>query len=338
MAIQPLVSVLIPMRNGERWIAETVASVQAQTCSQWELIIVNDKSDDRGPEIVSQLAHDDTRIHLLENQGEGILPALQTAFQHSRGTYITRHDHDDLMTPLRLEEMRKAAEKGGPKALVIGLVEYFADHGELGAGFRSYATWLNETTINRTTFRDIYRECTVPSPAWLTHRNNLLDCNAFNHSFYPEDYELAFRFRKAELDLVPVNKTVLRWRDHPNRISRKSAVYADNRFTALKVRHFLEQDHNPAKALVVWGAGKRGKQIAQRLTHHGVPFRWACNNPRKVGHEIYGVRLEDVSTLEFERNCTVLVAVGAPEERTKIQNTLVQTKGLPLGEQVHLFC
>ncbi|RMF25197.1 MAG: glycosyltransferase, partial [Bacteroidetes bacterium] len=172
----------------------------------------------------------DNRIKVLQNEQKGIAPALRLAFEHSRGSLITRMDADDLMLPAKLETLAGLLEATGPGHVATGGVSYFAEGKKLGAGYRQYAEWLNGLAAIGLHFREIYRECVIPSPCWMAQREDLVRIGAFTEDTYPEDYDLCFRMYHGGLKVVSVPEPLHQWRDHPRRTSRNSEVYRDNRF------------------------------------------------------------------------------------------------------------
>jgi teichuronic acid biosynthesis glycosyltransferase TuaG len=102
---QNLVSIITPSFNSEKFIAETIASVQNQTHINWEMIIVDDCSTDYTVSIIEQFIKNDDRIHLFQldkNSGAGI--ARDIALSKAKGDYIAFLDADDLWKPLKLEK------------------------------------------------------------------------------------------------------------------------------------------------------------------------------------------------------------------------------------------
>lgn len=100
----PVVSIITPLFNAERFIKETINSVIQQTYTDWEWIIVNDCSSDKSVEIVESFAANEPRIkliHLKENSGTGI--AKNTALKEAKGNYIAFIDSDDCWFPQKLE-------------------------------------------------------------------------------------------------------------------------------------------------------------------------------------------------------------------------------------------
>jgi glycosyltransferase involved in cell wall biosynthesis len=102
--IKPLVSVIVPLFNSEKFIEKTILSVQNQTHSNWEMIIVDDCSKDNSVAIIEQYIANDNRIKLWrlnKNSGTGI--ARNLAVSKAKGDYIAFLDADDLWKPIKLE-------------------------------------------------------------------------------------------------------------------------------------------------------------------------------------------------------------------------------------------
>jgi glycosyltransferase involved in cell wall biosynthesis len=98
---QPLVGIAMPAYNASRFISETIKSVQAQTLSDWELVIVNDGSTDKTMEIIQTFA--DPRIRLVSQPNQGRGPARARAMRRTRGEYVAFLDADDLWEPEMLQ-------------------------------------------------------------------------------------------------------------------------------------------------------------------------------------------------------------------------------------------
>ena len=302
----PQVSIIMPFKNEERWIVDCLTSIKKQTMADWELIAVDDHSTDTGPQLLSTIASEDLRIKCYVNEGTGIIDALKTGFINAAGQYITRMDADDIMMPNKLNSLLQSCYKSGNGSVAVGLVRYFSDS-TLGSGYISYADWLNKHTSKASNFMDIYLECPIPSPCWMMHRSDLELCGAFRSNVYPEDYDLAFRMRNHGLKVIGVNEVIHQWRDHPERASRNSPHYSDNRFTSIKIDQFLSTDRKVNVPLIVWGAGKKGKSITSELIRHEQTFRWITNNTRKTGVEIKGTIIEHPDILHHLDECQVIV-------------------------------
>jgi teichuronic acid biosynthesis glycosyltransferase TuaG len=113
MGSAPLVSIIIPTFNMERYITETIESVRKQSFKDWEVIVVDDCSTDSTGLIVNRLVELDPRIRYFRLSSNSNLPAVPRNYgiKQSRGKYIAFLDHDDLWSPSKLERQIWVLEK-----------------------------------------------------------------------------------------------------------------------------------------------------------------------------------------------------------------------------------
>ena len=99
------VSVIIPLYNRAQWIAETIASVQAQTYPYWEAIVVDDGSTDNSYAVVEELTRQDSRIKLIRRRRnpKGASVCRNIGLQHATSDFVIFLDSDDLLAPFCLE-------------------------------------------------------------------------------------------------------------------------------------------------------------------------------------------------------------------------------------------
>jgi len=318
-----LVSILTPFKNTVKYLPECIESIQNQKYTNWELIIVDDDSSDGSYELVNNYALNDSRIKLFKNSGNGIIEALRLAFNNSKGEFITRMDSDDIMTPNKLEVLAKSLFEYGKQHVAIGLVKYFSEVG-ISDGFARYEFWLNNLTQIGINYSEIYKECVIPSPCWMLHREDLIACDAFNPNDYPEDYDLTFRFYKHGFKCIPCNEIIHEWRDYSTRTSRTHEHYASNHFIDLKLRYFLELHYERNRPLAIWGAGQKGKYIANLLVEKNIPFEWICDNPKKIGKHIYNQEMKNFNHLEELNNPQSIITVANEQAQTEIKNYFKQ--------------
>lgn len=330
------VSILIPFKNTAEYLTECLESIVNQTYTNWEVIAVNDNSTDQSDQVVKEFAERDPRIKCFENEGNGIIEGLQTAYKHAIGHFITRMDSDDIMQPHKIEYMTNDLKKYGEGHIALGLVKYFSQHG-INDGYQRYEKWLNRLIATGDNFTEIYKECVIPSPCWMVSRVDFDRAGGFNSSIYPEDYDLTFRFFESGLKCIPSNHLLHLWRDYPVRTSRTSPNYAENTFLELKLFYFLKLSLNVEKTLVLWGAGKKGKTIATLLIKQKVPFIWVCDNPKKIGKNIYGQRLKSWSILSDLQNTQSIVSVANSESQQQIKNYLTKQAKKPFVDYF-FFC
>ncbi len=330
------VSILMPVKNAKPFLRDCLDSIIKQSFTSWELLAVNDHSTDGSEDILFAYSKLDARVKVFQNEGHGIIPALRTAYRKAIGLFITRMDADDLMHENKLDWMHALLEEVGTGHLVVGLVSYISEK-PMGEGYLKYESWLNQLSLEERNYEEIFKECVVPSPCWMLYKKDLESVGHFSYDTYPEDYDLCFRFRNANLKIKTVKEKIHFWRDHPNRSSRRDPNYADNRFIELKIWHFLKKDYKSDQVLSLWGAGKKGKLVAKLLKEKNIPFRWFTNNIRKVGHVIQDVQLEHEDILTSQINSQLIVAIAERGLKTEF---LSKTGSKVLFEKhnVYFFC
>jgi glycosyltransferase involved in cell wall biosynthesis len=119
MGSSPTVSVVVPVYNTERYIADTINSILRQTFTDFELIVIDDGSKDRSPEILRELAAKDARIRLTVRENRGIVRTRNELLEQCRGKYMAVNDSDDLSMPDRLEK-QVAYLESHPECVLLG--------------------------------------------------------------------------------------------------------------------------------------------------------------------------------------------------------------------------
>lgn len=103
-----MISIIIPLYNAARFIEETLQSVQAQTYTDWECLVIDDGSTDNGAEMVQRMAQADTRIRYVHQSNAGPSAARNHGLRLAKGDYIQFLDADDWFPPQRFENMLAA--------------------------------------------------------------------------------------------------------------------------------------------------------------------------------------------------------------------------------------
>lgn len=313
------VSIIMPFRNTESWINETIDSILFQSFSDWELICIDDNSTDRSPSIIKQAR--DKRIHYLKNSNEGIIPALQLGLSKAKGQYVTRMDADDLMPQERLSKMVESLDNSERKTIVTGKVKYFSNE-PISEGYQRYEDWLNNRIRNKDHWNHVYRECVIASPNWMARRSELIEDKIFDQLKYPEDYDMVFQWYAKNYTIKTINDTTLHWREHPERTSRNSDVYDQDSFFQLKLNWFVKLNGLQDKSIAIFGAGQKGKITARFLKVHGINFKWY-----DLQHKNYGDEIHDPGNATEE---LALICVY-PDKLYKLEQFLEQ-KSYSIGE------
>ncbi len=109
----PLISVAMPVYNGELYLLEAIDSILRQTYTNFELIIIDDGSTDSSNSLLQQYQKNDNRIRLISRENRNLASTLNDIIDLARGKWIARMDQDDIALPQRFERQLKWLEKTG---------------------------------------------------------------------------------------------------------------------------------------------------------------------------------------------------------------------------------
>ncbi|WP_068815895.1 glycosyltransferase family 2 protein [Phormidesmis priestleyi] len=217
----PVISVIVPAYNTERTILETIASLQLQTFSDFELIVINDGSTDRTLERLNTVR--DARLNVFSYENAGVSIARNRGLQHATGNFITFIDADDLWTPDKLE-CQFAALTQCPQAGVAYSRTCFMD--EQGKTFHVDNLTLPEGDVYAKLLTKNFLLSPGSNP--LIRRHALESVNGFDPSLtHGEDWDLYLRLA-ARWEFVAVNKPQVFYRQSATSASSQVEVMEQN--------------------------------------------------------------------------------------------------------------
>jgi glycosyltransferase involved in cell wall biosynthesis len=185
----PKITVLMPARDAEKYIAGAICSVLEQTFTDFELLIINDGSTDDTVTIIKQFS--DQRIRLIEQAGQGVAIALNNGLQNAKGSYIARFDADDICFPERLEKQASFLDNN-PGYVMVGCdAEYITESGE--HLFNSFCTGYSNEEI----MQELYIDCPFIHSGVMYRKEMVLKAGGYSdnaHNF--EDYLLWVQLEK----------------------------------------------------------------------------------------------------------------------------------------------
>lgn len=160
-----LVSVIMPVFNEEKFIADAIESMLHQTYSNWELIIVDDNSSDNTMKVAATYAQQDARITTLKNLSKGKVAAFNTGFSMASGQYLHLFAGDDIMVPECLERCYVAAQESQSAAVYHDMILVKEDLSPI----RSFKMGKKfaEISIDKL----VAKSMSIPSGAWFFHQS-----------------------------------------------------------------------------------------------------------------------------------------------------------------------
>ncbi len=214
----PLVSVVMPAYNAEKFLLQAVCSVMAQTVTDWELLILDDGSTDATAALAAQLAAQDSRVRLLKNDTNmGVAKTRNRALKLCCGHFIAFLDSDDVWQPEKLErQLRLLAQTGADLAYTA-----YAIIDEQGRRIRN-----DYLVPPQTDFEKMLRE-NVMGCSTVMLRAASLGQRRFAEDCYHEDYALWLQLLRSGHRAVGCPEVLVSWRRQANSRSfdkRKAAA------------------------------------------------------------------------------------------------------------------
>ena len=206
------ISILLPVYNDEDFISKSISSVLKSTYKNFELIIINDGSTDKSPEIINHFK--DSRIKLYDKNNSGLIESLNYGLTKCNSGIIMRMDGDDEISENKIELQLKSflksdsvlhgtgAEIINNDSKVLNKISVYEDHNDIINNLRS----LNTSLIH---------------PSIMFYKDIILKAGGYDSKFeVAEDYELYYRISRIG-KITNINLPLLRLRKNENNISKK---------------------------------------------------------------------------------------------------------------------
>jgi cellulose synthase/poly-beta-1,6-N-acetylglucosamine synthase-like glycosyltransferase len=315
----PAVSVLLPVRDAAGTLPRALDSLRRQTIEDWEVVAVDDGSEDDSGRILEAAAAADPRIQVVRTPPRGLVPALELARGRARAPLIARMDADDHAEPERLAcqlELLRA------RTDLVGCgthVRYFP-RDRVRAGLRRYERWLNGIRAPEDVDRELWVECPLAHPTFCLRAEAVDRVGGYRAMGWPEDYDLVLRLRLAEGPLGVVPRVLHHWRDSPERLSRTAPEYSEAAFRRVKLHHLARSLLDGRSGLLVCGAGPVGKAFAREAFRQGIRVvAFADLSPRRIGEVIHGAPVVHPGEMGRFRGALGVAAVGQAGARREIR-------------------
>jgi glycosyltransferase involved in cell wall biosynthesis len=312
---EPEVSVLLPCYNAAAFLPACLASLFEQSFDRFEIVAVDDGSQDRTSRLLEESARRDRRLKVIRRDHRGVATALRIASEEARAPIVARMDADDICRPDRLAVQVDFLRGHSEVGVVGSCVRFFPREG-LTDGLLRYESWVNGLVSHEQMVSDLFVESPLPHPSVMMRRECLDRVGGYREMGWPEDYDLWMRMAGAGVRFAKTPQELLWWRDRPERASRVDPRFDYESFVRLKEHFLLETFLADRRAAAVWGAGPIGKSWARRLAKKGIEITHFVEiDPRKIGKHIHGAAVISPAGLDRIRGTPLLVAVGALSRR-----------------------
>jgi len=184
---KPLVSIITPVYNGEKYLAQTIESALTQSYSNFELIIVNDGSFDQSDLIIEKYLVADPRIYYIQQTNAGVASARNTAIKRAKGKYISFLDQDDLWHKNKLDIQVAALEQDNNFAFVYSRQKIID-----GSGMPVNLDWSTGATSY--CFKELFLRNKITILTVLLRKSIIDEVGLFNEKLAgTDDYEMWLR-------------------------------------------------------------------------------------------------------------------------------------------------
>ena len=256
---EPLVSVLLPVRDAGAYLGQCIASLARQTLADFEVVAVDDGSADGSAAVLDGWAARDPRLSVIHRRRRGwwrpsTSVSSGAAAPSWRGwtptTSVTRAD----------SSCRSAAREDPPWVGVVScLVRHFPRAGWVRVS--GYERWLNPLTTPEAIARERFVESPLAHPS-AAGAARALRGGGLPRPQWPEDYDLWLRLLEARSAFAKVDRSLYFWREHPERLTRRDCRYSVEPFLRCKAHYLLRGPLAGCGRVVIWGAGQTGRRLS----------------------------------------------------------------------------
>lgn len=248
---KPAISVCMPMYNASAYLHECIDSILCQTFADFELLVVDDGSEDGSIAVVE--SYTDPRIRLIRNKHD-FIASLNLLLQEARGKYIARMDADDVMMPDRLEKQFNYMEEHPDVDILGGAILCFGNSG-------SETVTYNEQPVNA---RDLFNDPVLAHPAVMMRAESVSGILYEPEFIYVEDFRFWCQALRKGLKMLSLPDVVIKYRVTASNIC--SVHKEEQRVSAARVRHELEEWVTASEARFALPSGEPLPETGKSLT------------------------------------------------------------------------
>lgn len=207
-ARQPAISVVMPVYNCQKYLAESIESILSQTFGDFELIIVDDGSTDQSLPIARRYAKWDERIRIISRPNTGIVGALNDGIEAARADIIARMDGDDISYPRRFE-VQMNHMRAHPECVLLGTRVMLVDE-----ECQPICEWAKETTHEEIERAHFEHRWPMVHPTCMMRRREVLEIGGYRQKYFTqEDVDIFLRLaERGRIANVP--EILLSYRQH----------------------------------------------------------------------------------------------------------------------------
>lgn len=212
----PMITVAMPVKNGAKFLAEAIESILAQSYEDFELLVLDDHSDDDSAKIVKAYERLDPRVKLLLAKGEGLVSALNQLLEVAKGKYFARMDADDISNPARLEKQLQHLEQHTDCGILGAWVNVIGEKEEI---------WHYRRTFSDTATLLLMGKTPLCHPSVMGRTSVMRHLGYRSKYLHMEDMDLFARALSEGIQFYALPEVLLQYRVHPKSVSSKNELF-----------------------------------------------------------------------------------------------------------------
>jgi len=225
----PLVSVVIPSYNHEKYITESIESVVKQSYKNIELFVIDDGSKDNSPAIITELGEKHHFQYQLR-QNKGHLPTVNELYAMCNGKYICCIASDDIWTLDKIEKQVKFMEENPQIAACYGNILNINEHGEILPFYQQYFTKYNTYSFDDIVMGRQY----IYALTEMIRKDVFEKVGPFDEAYMLEDLNLWLKLTHSGYQVACLKYLMGFYRSHPNNMTKQRKVMKQARLKLLK--------------------------------------------------------------------------------------------------------
>ena len=263
----PLVSVVVPCYNHEKYVKETIESIINQTYKNIELIVIDDGSKDNSVQVIQEMAdkHGFTFVH---RPNKGLSATLNEGIRLSKGKYFSAIASDDILMLEKIEKQVTFMEANPEYGMCYGKIVYFEDTIEKTSEYpnSNKEGWVFDDLLNY--------GCFIPAPSTFIKKEVFKSVGGYDESLWIEDWDMWLRISK-KYKIGFINEYFAFYRRHDSNISSQVIkMYEAEKQILEKYKDYENFDNVIKNKKIVWFSllSRKYKKEAMKYFMHSIKY------------------------------------------------------------------
>ncbi len=263
----PLVSVVVPCYNHEKYVKETIESIINQTYKNIELIVIDDGSKDNSVSVIQELA-DKYGFTFIHRPNKGLSATLNEGIRLAKGKYFSSIASDDILFLEKIEKQVKFMESNPKYGMCYGKIVYFEDSIENTYDYpnSNKQGWVFDDLLNY--------GCFIPAPSYFTRKEVFESVGGFDKNLWIEDWDMWLRIAK-KYQVGYIDEYLAYYRKHDTNISSQSLkMYKAEKQILEKYKDYENFNNVIKNKKIVWFSllSRKYKKEAMKYFMHSIKY------------------------------------------------------------------